>query len=53
MLVGFLTKDPDTRNSMDDFKAAEAIVRTLAVTNDHAEHGVTIIQDMVRTGCSI
>lgn len=36
MLVRFITQVPDTWNSMDEFKATEAIVRT-AVTNDHAE----------------
>lgn len=50
MPVGFLTQDPDTWNSMDDFKAAEAIVHTLSVTNDHAEQSssVAIIQDEVQ-----
>ena len=48
--VGFLSEDPDSWNSRDDFKAADAIVKTLAVTNDHAERGVAIIQDAVQSG---
>ena len=37
MTDGFLVEDPDSWNMRDDFKAAEAIVKSLAVTNDHAE----------------
>lgn len=44
MPVGFLTKDPDTRKSMDVFKASEAIVHTLAVTNDRTQQGVATMR---------
>jgi hypothetical protein len=47
--AGFLSEDPDTWNSTDDFKAAEAIVKTLAVTNDRAERGVALIQDAAQS----
>lgn len=46
MPVGFLTEDRDRWTSMDDFKAAEAIVRTPAVTKYPAERGATMIQDV-------
>ena len=42
---GFLAEDPDSWNSRDDLKAAEAIVNSQAVTDDHAERGVALIQD--------
>jgi len=32
-----MAEDPESWNSRDDYKAAEAIIKTLAVTNDHAE----------------
>ena len=51
MLDGFLQEDPDVRNDRDDFKAAKAIVRSLATTNDHAERGVALIQDATQSGC--
>ena len=51
MLDGFLQEDPDVRNDRDDFKAAEAIVLSLATTNDHAERGVALIQDATQSGC--
>ena len=34
---GFLVVDPELWNTNNDYKAAEAIVNTLSVTNDHAE----------------
>jgi hypothetical protein len=40
----FLVEDPEFWNCRDDFKAAEAIVKTQAVTNDYAERGVALIQ---------
>jgi hypothetical protein len=42
---GSLGEDPDSWNSQDDFKAGEAIVKGLAVTNNHAERGVALVQD--------
>ena len=48
--VGFLSEDPDRWHGIDDFRAAEAIVKTLAVTNDHAERGVALIQDAAQSG---
>lgn len=48
MPIEFLTEDPDTANSMDDFKAAGVIVRTLSVTNDHAARAVTQGRSAVR-----
>lgn len=47
---GFLAEDPETWNSRDDYKAAAAIVKALAVTNDHAERGVALIQDAAQSG---
>jgi hypothetical protein len=47
---GFLAEDPESWNSRDDFKAAEAMVKTLSVTNDHAERGVALIQDAAQSG---
>jgi len=47
---GFLAHDPDSWSTRDDFKAAEAVVKTLAVTNDHAERGVALIQDAAQSG---
>jgi len=40
-----MAEDPESWNSRDDYKAAEASIKTLAVTNDHAEWGVALIQD--------
>jgi len=37
---GFQVVDPELWTNRDDYKAAEAIVNTLSVTNDHAERGV-------------
>ena len=34
---GFLVVDQELWTTRDDYKAAEAIVNTLSVTNDHAE----------------
>lgn len=48
---GFLLVDPELWGTRDDYKAAAAIVNTLSVTNDHAERGVALIQDAVRSGC--
>jgi hypothetical protein len=47
---GFLAENPETWNSRDDFKTAEAIIKTQAVTNDHAERGVALIQDAAQSG---
>ena len=47
---GFLGEDPDTWNDRDDFKAAEAIVCSLATTNDQAVRGVALIQDATQSG---
>jgi len=47
---GFLTEDPASWNSRDNFRAAEAIIKTLAVTNDNAERGVALIQDAAHSG---
>ena len=47
---GFLAEDPELWSSRDDFKAAEAIVKSQAVTNDHAEQGVALIQEAVKSG---
>ena len=47
---GFLAEDSDSWNMKDDFKAAKAIVKSLAVTNDHAERGVALIQDAAQSG---
>ncbi|CAM4573541.1 unnamed protein product [Leuciscus chuanchicus] len=46
----FLSEDPESWNSRDDFKAAEAIINSLVVTNDHAECGVALIQDASQSG---
>lgn len=47
---GFLDEDPDQWNDRDDFKAAEAMICSLATTNDHAERGVALIQDATQSG---
>jgi len=47
---GFLVVDPELWNTNNDYKAAEAIVNTLSVTNDHAEWGVALTQDVVQSG---
>jgi hypothetical protein len=47
--AGFLAEDPESWTTRDDFKAAEAIVKTLAVTNDNAERGVALIQDAAQS----
>ena len=47
---GFLVVDPELWTNRDDYKAAEAIVNTLSVTNDHAERRVAQIQDAVQSG---
>lgn len=44
---GFLAEDPGMWMGRDDYQAAAAIARTLAVTNDHAERAVALIQDAV------
>jgi len=41
--------DPKLWTTRDDYKAAEAIVNTLSVTNDHVERGVALIQDAVHS----
>jgi len=45
---GFLVVDPELWTTRDDYKAADAIVNTLLVTNDHAERDVALIQDAVQ-----
>ena len=47
---GFLAEDPESWNRRDDFKVAEAIMKSQAVTNDHAERGVALIQDATKSG---
>ena len=47
---GFLLEDLETWNSRKDYKAAETIAKTQAVTNDHAERGVALIQEAVQSG---
>ena len=47
---GFLGEDPDMWTDRDDFKAAQAIVNSLAVTNDHAERGVALISEATQSG---
>jgi len=47
---GFLVVYPELWTNRDDYKAAEAIVNTLSVTNDHAKRGVALIQDAVQSG---
>jgi len=47
---GFLSEDPQSWSDRDDFKTAEAIVKTQAVTNDHAERGVALIQEAAQSG---
>jgi len=42
---GFLVVELELWTTRDDYMAAEAIVNTLSVTNDHAERGVALIQD--------
>ena len=46
---GFLAEDPESWTTRDDFKAAEALIKTLAVTNDNAERGVALIQDAAQS----
>ena len=49
-LVEFLAKDPDSWKSRDDFKAPDAILTSQAVTNDHAERDLALIQDATKFG---
>lgn len=46
----FLTEHPDSWKDRDDYMAAQAIVCSLATTNDHAERGVALIQDCTKSG---
>ena len=46
---GFLDEDPDKWSDSDDFKAAEAVVHSLATTNDHAERGVALINEATKS----
>ena len=50
MLNGFFNTEPDLWNIRDDFNAAVTIIKSLAVTNDHAERGVALIQDAAQSG---
>ena len=49
---GILLEDLETWNSRprQDYKAAETIAKTQAVTNDHAERGVALIQEAAQSG---
>lgn len=46
----FLTVDPTLLSSRDDFMAAEALIKTMAVTNNHTQQGVALIQDTAKSG---
>lgn len=41
----FLDVDPEEWMAREDYKEAEEVIRSLAVTNDHAERGVALIQE--------
>ena len=45
----FLDLPPDTWEEQEDFRDAAAVVRNLAVVNDHAERGVALIEDFNRS----
>jgi len=47
---GFLNEDPDSWDDREDYKTADAVVCSLAVINDHAERGVTLINDATQSG---
>jgi len=47
----FLPVDPTLWPSRDDFMAAEALIKTLVVTNDHTQQGVALIQNTAKSGC--
>lgn len=46
----FLEMDPETWNNSEDFETAQKVVYSLATTNDHAERGVSLIQQMTQSG---
>jgi hypothetical protein len=42
----FLSADPDTWADRDDYKNGRSIVNKLSVTNDHAERGVALVEEL-------
>jgi len=46
---GFLEEDPDVWNNREDLNGGKAIVCSLPTTNDHAEQGISLIQEATRS----
>lgn len=44
--MDFLSHDPETWESRDDYKEGSAIISKLHVINDHAERGVALVQEL-------
>ena len=42
----FLSSDPETWENRDDYKKACNIINKLQVTNDNAERGVALVQEL-------
>jgi hypothetical protein len=42
---GFLSVDPEEWDMREDYKHAAAIIKDLKVVNDHAERGVSLVQE--------
>ena len=47
----FCTTDPTSLSRRDDFMAAEAFIKTLAVTNDRTQQSVALIQNTAKSRC--
>jgi hypothetical protein len=46
LLHEFLNVDPDMWEAQEDYQQASETVRSMSVVNDHAERGVTLIQEL-------
>lgn len=42
----FIDKDPDLWEAQEDYQEVAKTVHAMSVVNDHAEHGVALIQEL-------
>ena len=47
---GFLVEDPDLWNGRENYQVVATIIKTQAVTNNHAECRVALIQVAAKSG---